>query len=144
MPTVTVGTVRQEVEEGARLVLAVERAGIDIGHRCGGKARCTTCRVTFDAGEPDTMTEAEAAKLREKGLLGEARLSCQIRVTHDMTVTPLMTGESEGWPDTGPAPAAAIEPEPTWTTLAAAEDAEAAGDDARHAATGGARGGDDA
>ena len=120
MPTVTVGHVSQEVEEGTRLVLAVERLGIDIGHRCGGKARCTTCRVEFEAGEPETMTAAEAAKLRDKGLVGRARLSCQIRVTHDMTVRPLMTGTSEGWSDTGPAPAESIEPEPVWTTADAA------------------------
>ena len=127
MPTVTIGTVRHEVEEGTRLVLAVGRAGVDIGHRCGGKARCTTCRVTFDAGEPEAMTEAEAAKLREKGLLGEARLSCQIRVTHDMSVRPLMTKASEGWPDTGPAPAEAIEPEPDWTTKRDARETADAG-----------------
>jgi len=37
----------------------------------------------------------------------------------DMSVAPVMTQQSEGWTDTGPAPAAEIEPEPDWTTLAA-------------------------
>lgn len=120
MPTLTVGDRSQEFEEGTRLVLAVERMGIDIGHRCGGKARCTTCRCEIAAGEPEAMTEAEAAKLREKDLLGRARLSCQIELTRDMTVRPLMTQASEGWPDTGPAPAEGLEPEPAWTNLAAA------------------------
>lgn len=115
MPTLTIGTARQSFEEGTRLVLAIERMGIEIGHRCGGKARCTTCRVRFEAGEPAAMTEAEAAKLREKGLLGQARLSCQITLSHDMTVRPLMTKSSEGWPDTGPTPVERIEPEPRWS-----------------------------
>lgn len=117
MPTLIIGESRQEFEEGTRLVLAIERMGVEIGHRCGGKARCTTCRVRFEAGEPEAMTEAEAAKLRDKGLLGQARLSCQITLSHDMTVRPLMTRSSEGWSDTGPAPAERIEPEPAWTDL---------------------------
>jgi len=37
-----------------------------------------------------------------------------------MTVTPVMTLESEGWSDTGPTPADEVEPEPTWTTREAA------------------------
>jgi ferredoxin len=45
-----------EAKEGERLVLAIEDAGIDILHRCGGNARCTTCRVEFVSGEPDTGT----------------------------------------------------------------------------------------
>jgi len=120
MPTLTVGDVSQEFQEGTRLVLALEALGIDIGHRCGGKARCTTCRVTFEAGEPEAATRAEAGKLIEKGLAGEARLSCQIVLDRDMTVQPVMTKQSEGWTDTGPEPAAQIEPEPEWTTLDAA------------------------
>lgn len=132
MPTLTIRDRSREFEEGTRLVLAIERLGVDIGHRCGGKARCTTCRVAFEEGEPEAMTEAEARKLKEKGILGEARLSCQIRLTHDMTVRPLMTRASEGWPDTGPAPAESIEPDPRWTTVvAAATDVGDTGDEVR-------------
>lgn len=120
MPTLTVADVAREFPEGTRLVRAIEALGVEIGHRCGGKARCTTCRVTFDAGEPEAMTEAEAAKLDEKGLAGDTRLSCQIVLDRDMTVTPIMTRGSEGWSDTGPTPADEIEPEPTWTTREAA------------------------
>ncbi len=113
MPKLTVNDHTYDVEDGTRLVLAIERAGVNIGHRCGGKARCTTCRVTFLEGEPDTMTRAEHDKLAEKCLLGEVRLACQIRCTHDMTVEPLKTLESEGWSDTGPAPSADVEPDPS-------------------------------
>lgn len=114
MPTLSVGDTRREFPEGTRLVRAIEALGVDIGHRCGGKARCTTCRVAFDAGKPEVMTRAEADKLAEKGLRGQARLSCQIVLTHDMTVRPLMTLQSEGWTDTGPEPAEEVTPEPTW------------------------------
>lgn len=120
MPTLTVNGRSAEYPADKRLVLAIEELGIDIGHRCGGNARCTTCRVAFEEGEPETMTEAEAAKLKEKGVFGQARLSCQITVAHDMTVRPLMTKQSEGWPDTGPTPEETIQPEPSWTTAEAA------------------------
>ncbi|MCR9297094.1 MAG: 2Fe-2S iron-sulfur cluster-binding protein, partial [bacterium] len=47
MPKLKVENVGEfEVEAGKRLVLALEEdAGIDQLHACGGKARCTTCRV---------------------------------------------------------------------------------------------------
>ncbi|HEX7022840.1 MAG TPA: 2Fe-2S iron-sulfur cluster-binding protein [Trueperaceae bacterium] len=112
MPKLTVDDKRADFPAGTRLVLAIEELGIAIGHRCGGKARCTTCRVRFLSGEPDTMTRAEMDKLTEKGLLGSYRLSCQIELNHDMQVVPAMTLESEGWTDTGPAPAPTIEPQP--------------------------------
>ena len=58
-----------EVAAGTRLVLALEDNGGDPLHRCGGYARCTTCRVEFLSGEPDTMTEAERTKLEDQGNL---------------------------------------------------------------------------
>ncbi len=60
------------------------------------------------------MTRAEFVKLRGAGLLGEVRLSCQMRVEDDMRLSVLMTKASEGWPDTGPVPADVVEPEAEW------------------------------
>jgi ferredoxin len=61
MPKLTVeGVGTFDVPDGKRLVLALEdEAHVDQMHACGGNARCTTCRVEFVAGEPDTMTQAE-------------------------------------------------------------------------------------
>ena len=114
MPKLTIQGKSYDVEEGQRLVLAIEEQGIHIGHRCGGNARCTTCRVIFESGEPDTMTIAEFNKLNERDLFGQARLSCQITCDHDMRLTPVMTLESEGWSDTGPAPEETVTPEAVW------------------------------
>jgi len=114
MPTLTIDGHRSDVPTGKRLVLAIQEAGVAIGHRCGGNARCTSCRVVFEAGEPDVMTMAEARKLEEKGLLGAVRLSCQIVVDRDMAVRPLMTLQTEGWSDTGPQPADEVVPEAVW------------------------------
>lgn len=103
-----------EAEKGERLVLSIEGCGVDIGHRCGGYARCTTCRVEFLEGEPETMTAAEHERLEERGLLGEVRLSCQIVVDRDMHVKPLMLVSEQGWSDPGPEPEETVTPESIW------------------------------
>ncbi len=123
MPQITIDGQAVEVQEGKRLVLAIEEAGVAIGHRCGGFARCTTCRVEFQNGQPDTMTEAEFNKLHDKGLYGTYRLSCQIVCDHDMAVHPMMTLQSEGWTDTGPAPEPTVTPEAVWHPIVELEQA---------------------
>ena len=114
MPKLTVDGRTAEVPEGQRLVLAIEAQGVQIGHRCGGNARCTTCRVEFLEGEPDTMTKAEYAVLKARDVLGQARLSCQIVCDHDMSVHPLMTMENQTWDSTGPAPDPTVQPAAEW------------------------------
>ncbi len=118
MPKLTVDGQTVEVEAGKRLVLAIEEAGVAIGHRCGGHARCTTCRVGFAAGEPTTMTRAEYDKLNERGLFGQYRLSCQIICDHDMAIADVaMTKANQGWTDTGPAPEPTVTPEAVFHTI---------------------------
>lgn len=103
-----------EVEEGTRLVRAIEDCGVELGHRCGGQAKCTTCRVEFEEGEPGVMTEAEYEKLTDIGQYGDIRLSCQIVVDRDMAVKPLMLLEDQAWDDAGPEPAITVEPATEW------------------------------
>lgn len=74
-------------EPGRRLVLALEEGGIDILHRCGGNARCTTCRVQILAGDAGPMTAPEAERLsRVEDVTADMRLSCQVQVNHDLDV----------------------------------------------------------
>lgn len=114
MPTLTIeGFASTEVEAGTRLVNAIEAAGVDILHACGGNARCTTCRVEFLSGEPRRMTKAERDKLAEKGLSG-VRLACQIACDADMSVRAISRLAGSGRPDAGRAPDAAIQPPPEW------------------------------
>ena len=76
-----------EAEQGCKLVLAIEDAGIDILHRCGGNAKCTTCRVEVLAGDPGEIGELERNRLAvETGLAETVRLSCQVRVNDDLKV----------------------------------------------------------
>ncbi|WP_022794306.1 2Fe-2S iron-sulfur cluster-binding protein [Marinococcus halotolerans] len=96
MPTVHVkGYGTFEVEEGKKLVLALEDNGVDILHRCGGNARCTTCRCEVNEGELGPKQAPEAAVLENKDITDEnIRLSCQNRVYSDLTVTPVMTASN--------------------------------------------------
>jgi ferredoxin len=111
MPKLTVDQVGTfDVPSGKRLVLALEEdARIDQLHACGGRARCTTCRVEFIEGEPGTSTKAERAALAGRALSG-VRLSCQILCDHDMAVRAISRLAGSGRPDPGPKPQAFIEP----------------------------------
>ena len=81
---------------GEKLVNALEKNGVDVSHRCGGLARCTTCRVAISGDQPP-MGEAERQCLEEDGVLGQFRLSCQIRVESDLEVEVLMRASEQGW-----------------------------------------------
>ena len=98
-----------EVEEGKKLVLALEDNDINIFHQCGGIAKCTTCRVEVLAGEYKDISKIEknafATKNIDENLYDDClRLSCQIRVIGDITVRPILTLENTQG-DRGPRPA---------------------------------------
>jgi len=96
-----------DIPEGKRLVLAIEEdAGVDILHRCGGNARCTTCRVQILDGDPGPMTDAERDKLATLDEVPEnMRLSCQVRCCNDLTVRVLRRlVENPDMGDAGPQP----------------------------------------
>ena len=91
MPLITAetatGQVAFEAESGRKLVLALEDNGVDIMHRCGGNARCTTCRVEVLSGDPGEILDAEAGILASKPDLNDhTRLSCQIHIADDLHV----------------------------------------------------------
>jgi ferredoxin len=101
MPKITAETATETkefvAEDGRKLVLAIEDAGIDILHRCGGNAKCTTCRVEVLAGDPGELREAERNRLAlETGLAENVRLSCQVRVNGDMHVRVLAQASVRG------------------------------------------------
>jgi len=98
------GVVETVAPEGKKLVLALEDAGIDILHRCGGNARCTTCRVEVLAGDPGEMGELERNRLAvETELADNVRLSCQIHVKDDLKVHVVNQVSVRGM-DAGPRP----------------------------------------
>jgi ferredoxin len=93
-----------DAPQGKKLVLVLEDAGIDILHRCGGNARCTTCRVEILEGDPGEMGELERDRLAmEAELADNVRLSCQIRVNGDLKVRVINQASVRGM-DAGPRP----------------------------------------
>lgn len=102
--TTATDTLTIDGPEGKKLVLVLEDAGIDILHRCGGNARCTTCRVEVLAGDPGEMGELERNRLAiETDLPDHIRLSCQIRVHDDLKVRVVNQVSTRGM-DAGPRP----------------------------------------
>ena len=62
---------------------------------CGGKARCSTCRIRVIEGS-DVCPSAhlnEIATLRQIRASSDIRLACQLRPKGDVTVVPLVVGE---------------------------------------------------
>ena len=101
MPKITAeaaqGTVAFEAETGRKLVLCLEDNGVDILHRCGGNARCTTCRVEVLSGDPGEIGDAEKTILATKTDLGDhTRLSCQVRVNDALHVKVYRQSSVEG------------------------------------------------
>jgi ferredoxin len=103
MPYITVvGGETFKVEKGKKLVLALEDNGVNILHRCGGNAVCTTCRVEVLEGDYLEVTKKEKTAFSNKGIDDDLliddclRLSCQILVNGDITVRPIMTVENTG------------------------------------------------
>jgi len=98
------GTQAFEAPKDKKLVLAIEDAGIDILHRCGGNARCTTCRVEVLGGDPGEMRELEKNRLAlEAELAANVRLSCQVRINDDLKVRVINQASVRGL-DPGPRP----------------------------------------
>lgn len=98
------GLIETEAPAGKKLVLAIEDAGVDILHRCGGNARCTTCRVEILEGEPGEMQDLERNRLAvEQELAPNTRLSCQIHVQSDLKVRVVNQASVKGM-DPGPRP----------------------------------------
>jgi adenylate cyclase len=77
---------------GQTILEALRAAGIPHASVCGGRARCTTCRVRVGAGlEHLPMPRAiEAAALERIGASENVRLACQTQPLRDLHVTPLL------------------------------------------------------
>lgn len=83
---------KTSVEPGVSVLEASRRAGIPHASVCGGRGRCSTCRVKLTEGveflpEPG---DAERRVLHRLGSPPGVRLACQLRPTHDIVVSPLL------------------------------------------------------
>ena len=62
---------------------------LDWMHSCGGKGRCTTCRVVIVEGMSNLQPPTEAElKYRRQGLLKtNERLTCQAKIAGDIVIS---------------------------------------------------------
>ena len=81
-----------EVTPGTSVLEASRLAGIPHAHICGGRGRCSTCRVRVRGavGSIDPPTEPERRILRRIGATPNVRLACQLRPKGPVEVTPLL------------------------------------------------------
>ncbi len=81
-----------EVTPGTSVLEASRIGGIPHAHVCGGRGRCSTCRVRVrgDIGSIDPSGEAERRVLRRIAATANVRLACQLRPKGAVEVTPLL------------------------------------------------------
>ena len=80
------------VEPGMSVLEASRAAGMPHASVCGGRRRCSTCRVRVGHGAEHLPAPApdEARVLTRIGAGDDVRLACQLRPTHDLAVVPLL------------------------------------------------------
>ena len=86
---------RMAILPGATVLETLRDNGVPHASVCGGRARCTTCRVMVTQG-PDALPEPaqqEAAALKRIKASPGTRLACQIRPTEDITIMPLFAAD---------------------------------------------------
>lgn len=91
---------------GATILETSRRAGIPHASVCGGRGRCSTCRVRIGIGLDALAppSELEAKVLRRVGAPDNVRLACQTVPTVDLEVTPLLPPTQASVEDTGARP----------------------------------------
>ena len=77
---------------GQTLLEAVRVAGLPHASVCGGRGRCTTCRVRVGVGreQQPEPSELEVAALKRIGAGQNVRLACQLRPVGSLAITPLV------------------------------------------------------
>jgi adenylate cyclase len=81
---------------GATVLETLRENGIPHASICGGRARCTTCRILVTRGL-DSLPEPSGLEARALARIGAAtgmRLACQICPTADISVMPLLAADA--------------------------------------------------
>jgi adenylate cyclase len=80
------------IAPGMSVLEASRAAGVPHASVCGGRGRCSTCRVRVGDGAQHLRPPGpdEARVLARIGGADGVRLACQLRPTHDLAVVPLL------------------------------------------------------
>jgi uncharacterized 2Fe-2S/4Fe-4S cluster protein (DUF4445 family) len=74
------------VAPGTTILRAAHESGVDITATCGGRGRCTSCRVKFLEGPVPPPTIMDEVQLGDEQVREAYRLACQVPVTDAVTV----------------------------------------------------------
>ena len=85
------------VPRGHSVLEASRIAGIPHYSVCGGRGRCSTCRVRVTSGQDDQPLAGPVEELTLTRIHAgpDVRLACQFRPVHDLTVMPLLAAGQE-------------------------------------------------
>ncbi|MGI9504309.1 MAG: 2Fe-2S iron-sulfur cluster-binding protein, partial [Geminicoccaceae bacterium] len=80
------------IEPGMTVLDGSRSGGIPHASVCGGRGRCSTCRVRVGAGAEHLPPPAEDEQkvLNRIGAADGIRLACQLKPSHDLEVAPLL------------------------------------------------------
>jgi 2Fe-2S ferredoxin len=82
------GKVVNIAPQSRSILAALQSERVDWMHACGGKGRCTTCKLIVVQGQAE-LSEKTAAEVRyaEEGkLFANERLACQVQAFGDLVV----------------------------------------------------------
>lgn len=86
-----------DCKDGETVLDAALRAEVQMAHICGGKAKCSTCRIWLleGAGDSDARNPREAKLAEQIGLAPEIRLACQFQPQNDLSIRRLVLDETD-------------------------------------------------
>ncbi|TDQ86339.1 adenylate cyclase [Dongia mobilis] len=85
------------IQAGTSLLEASRMSGIPHASVCGGRGRCSTCRVRIIAGAEHLPPPGEDEKrvLARVGAAPDTRLACQLRPIAPVTIAPLLPAQAD-------------------------------------------------
>lgn len=85
-----------KLKPGLSVLDAIKTAGLGHASVCGGRGRCSTCRVRIDQGgaELEKATELEQKVLSRIGAPEDVRLACQVFPKTNISVTALLDADA--------------------------------------------------
>jgi adenylate cyclase len=86
-----------QIVRGVSVLEASRMAGIPHASVCGGRGRCSTCRIRIEGPKEEIPPAAseEVKVLRRVGAAPDVRLACQLRPHGDLRVTPLLPATAQ-------------------------------------------------
>jgi adenylate cyclase len=86
-----------QIVRGVSVLEASRIGGIPHASVCGGRGRCSTCRIKIEGPKEEVPAAApeEVKVLRRVGAAPNVRLACQLRPHGDLRVTPLLPATAQ-------------------------------------------------